>query len=135
MGDDDDSVGAIAVCDDIDRKISSPRYKLSDLTATVAALEETQSPSRAISRLSGDEATSAVQQAAVQVQTVVGERTGRCAGALSRHAAQRPQCDFKSLRGPGSDLGIGTALAWQPDIETSAAKRLRATLEELSAAS
>lgn len=56
---DDDSVGAIAVCDDIDRKLSLPRHKLSDLATAVSGLEETQSPSRAIRRLSGDEATSA----------------------------------------------------------------------------
>lgn len=56
---DDDAVGAIAVCDDIERKLRLPRHKLSDLATAVAGLEATQSPSRAIRRLSGDEATSA----------------------------------------------------------------------------
>lgn len=75
-----------------------------------------------------------VEQAAVQVQTVVslvesGLGVALVPSVTMSHSARN--VIFKRLRGPGSNLEIGLALAWQPDIETSAARCLRATLEEL----
>jgi DNA-binding transcriptional LysR family regulator len=76
-----------------------------------------------------------VQQAAVQVQTVVSLVESGLGVALVPSVAMRHSTRsvvFKTLRGAGSDLEIGIALAWQPAIETSVAKRFRETLEEVA---
>lgn len=54
-----DTVGALEVCHDIDRKLAFRAPDLSELAALVCELDEGQSPSRAIRRLLGDGATSA----------------------------------------------------------------------------
>lgn len=55
----DDAVGALAACDNIERKMARPRPSFIDLSAAILALDDTQSPSRAIRALSDDGGTSA----------------------------------------------------------------------------
>lgn len=54
-----DTVGALEVCQDIERKRAFRAPELSELAARVRELDEGQSPSRAIRRVLGDGATSA----------------------------------------------------------------------------
>lgn len=54
-----DTIGALEVCHDIERKQAFRAPELSELAALVRELDEGQSPSRAIRRLLGDGATSA----------------------------------------------------------------------------
>lgn len=78
-----------------------------------------------------------VQQEAVQVQTVVslvesGLGVALVPSVASRHVAR--EVVFRPLEGPGSEVEIGIALAWQPDRETPAGRRFRETLVELKQA-